>query len=99
MQVTASDLYVYQRPSQCDRRIYLRHHGEEEVPPSPYEEVIRRLGERHEKGHLATFPAFVDLSPGIRQERERRTQEVVAFHRTDGGQHPVGQVLRLRADV
>lgn len=73
--MTASDFYAYHRPSQCDLRIYLRHHREAESPPGPYEEVMRRLGERHEKAHLATFSTFVDLSGGTRQERERRTQE------------------------
>ena len=77
MQVTASDIYGYYRPSECNLRIYLRHNGEAEAPPSPYEEVMRRLGERHEKAHLATFPTFVDLSAGTRHEREQRTQEEV----------------------
>lgn len=56
MRLIASDFYTFYRPSECDLRVYLRHKGIAEAPPSPYEEVLRRLGERHEKAHLATFP-------------------------------------------
>jgi hypothetical protein len=38
---------------------------------------VRRLAERHEQAHLATFPTVVDLSAGTREDRERRTQEAV----------------------
>lgn len=75
--LVASDFYSYYRPSKCELRIYLRHHGEKEDAPSPYDEVLRRLGERHERAHLATFPEFVDLSSGTREERERRSREEV----------------------
>jgi len=44
--MTPSDFYTFFRPQKCDDRIYLKHQGLEEVPLSPYEEVIRRLGER-----------------------------------------------------
>lgn len=77
MRVTASDFYTYYRPSECELRIYLRHRGEEEAPLGPFEEVVRRLAERHEQAHLATFPTVVDLSAGTREDRERRTQEAV----------------------
>ena len=61
MRLTASDVYTYFRPTECDLRVYLKHKGAEESPPSPYEEVIRLLGDRHEKAHLATFPTAIDL--------------------------------------
>ncbi len=77
MRVVASDFVSYYRPSECKLRVYLRHHGEPEDPASPYQEILRRLGERHERAHLATFPAVVDLSLGSFAERKRRTQEGV----------------------
>lgn len=78
MILTATDFYTYLRPSKCDLRIYLKHWGEEEAPPGPYEEVLRRLGIRHEQSHLKTFPEYIDLSPGTIDQRERRTNEAVA---------------------
>jgi len=77
MRLTASDFYSYFRPAKCDLRVYLRHHGEAEAPPSPYEEVLLRLAERHEKTHLQTFPEVLDLSSFPWKERWRRTVEAV----------------------
>jgi predicted RecB family nuclease len=33
-----------------------------EAEPSPYAEMLKRLGQRHERGHLETFEVFEDLS-------------------------------------
>lgn len=78
MQVNASDYYAYIRPSKCSLRVFLRHAGAPEGEPSPYESVIRRLGEHHEQSQLATFPDAVDLSSGGLEDRQRRTLEAVA---------------------
>ena len=67
MRLTASDFYRYYRPSKCELRIYLREQGIAQQPPSAYEEVLLRLGPRHEERHLATFPSFVDLREGTTQ--------------------------------
>lgn len=77
MRLTASDIYTYQRPSPCGARVYLKARGEPEGEPSPYEQVLRRLGERHEQAHLATFPSLLDLRPGTTEERQQRTLAAV----------------------
>jgi predicted RecB family nuclease len=77
IRLTASDFYTYFRPSACRNRIYLKQIGKEEAPPSPYEEVLIRLGERHEASHLASFPECVDLREGGLEEREQKTKEAV----------------------
>ena len=76
VRLTASDFYTFFRPSKCESRIYLKHTGKEEAPPGPYEQVLFRLGDRHERSHLITFPEFADLSEGTLKEREQRTKEV-----------------------
>jgi uncharacterized protein len=73
--ITATDLLTYYRPSPCERRVYLRAHGEPEELPSPFDEVLQRLGIRHETSHLQTLGEFVDLSPVPLADRSRRTQE------------------------
>lgn len=78
VRLTASDIYTYHRPSKCELRVYLRHHGEQEAPPSPYEEILRELGEKHEATHLQTFTKYVDLSLAALEEGARRTKEEVA---------------------
>ena len=77
MQLTASDFHSHFRPSECDLRIFLLHRGETEASPNPYEEVLHRLGIRHEKDHLSTFPAFVDLSSGAISDRQRWTADAL----------------------
>jgi len=62
MQLTASDIYLHLRPAECDLRVYLKEQGVVGAEPSPYAEVLKRLGQRHEQQHLKTFPDIIDLS-------------------------------------
>lgn len=55
MRLQASDICNYFRPSCCEAHVHLRHRGEEEAPPSPYQEVLLELGRRHEQVHRETF--------------------------------------------
>lgn len=77
MKLRATDFYTYYRPAECDLRVYLKHKGEKEAPPSPYEDVIRRLGERHEKSHLSTLGPAIDLGSLPFDERVTRTTEAM----------------------
>jgi predicted RecB family nuclease len=79
IRLTASDLYTFFRPSKCEQRVYLKAIGKEEAPLSPYEELLIRLGQRHEQAHLASFPEYMDLREGGINEREQKTKE--AFKR------------------
>jgi predicted RecB family nuclease len=78
MRLTASNFVSYQRPTPCDLRVYLRHRNEEEIAPGPYDEVLRRLGLRHEKEHLATLGIFGDMSDTSLQEQVRKTSDAIA---------------------
>lgn len=78
MRMTASDFVSYHRPTRCDLRVFLRHQREEEVAPGPYDEVLRRLGLRHEKNHLATLGAFADVSDGSLHEQVKKTADAIA---------------------
>lgn len=77
MNLTASDIYSLHSPSKCPGRVYYRQHGYEEAAPGPFEQVIFRLAERHEREHLGTFPHAVDLSEGPISERSRRTLDAI----------------------
>jgi predicted RecB family nuclease len=61
MLLTPSDIYIRYRPSICDLRVFLKERGEPEAEPSPYERVLRTLGQRHEQRHVDTFPEYEDL--------------------------------------
>src|ERR1700693_5999470 len=73
MRFRASNSYDFYRPSKCERRVALRYREVPEAERSEFEELLFRLGERHEKAHLGTFPEVVDLSAGDDEARERDT--------------------------
>jgi predicted RecB family nuclease len=73
LKITAQDFYGLHAPSECALRVYLRAKGERETEPGAFEQVLMRLGQRHEANHLATFPQVVDLRPLALDERVERT--------------------------
>jgi predicted RecB family nuclease len=77
MRLTATDLYSYYRPSQCDLRPFLQARGEPEAPRSPYEVVLQKLGKRHEGAHLATLGSYVPLDQVPLGERFERTKQEI----------------------
>jgi len=77
MNLTASHIYNLYRPSQCELRVYLQSKSEPESEPSPYVQVLRRLGERHETLHLTNLKDVTDLREGSLSERIHRTREAV----------------------
>ena len=78
MRLTASDFMTYWRPSPCELRVYLHEKGEPEAEPGAFDEVMRRLGIRHEREHLATLGPHLDLSRGLIDERVGKTLEAIA---------------------
>jgi predicted RecB family nuclease len=78
MRLTASDFMTYWRPSPCELRVFLHEKGEPEAEPGAFDEVMRRLGIRHEQEHLATLGSHLDLSNVLIDERVKRTQEAIA---------------------
>lgn len=76
--LVASDFFALYRPSECERRVWLRAQGVEEAPPSAYSRVLMGLGLEHERRHLERFPDHVDLGNLPWAERVERTAELVA---------------------
>ncbi|HXN18468.1 MAG TPA: TM0106 family RecB-like putative nuclease [Candidatus Binatus sp.] len=79
MRLIASDFITHHRPSLCELRVWLRHRDEPERDTSVFEEVLHRLGERHEREHLATMGECANLSGLTEDERIKRTLEAIAF--------------------
>jgi predicted RecB family nuclease len=91
----ATDFFGLYRPSKCRLRVWLVEQGLPEAPPSPYTEVLMRLGREHERRHLSLFPQALDLSAGTLEERAKRTHEALA-----AGERVIYQgVLRAEATV
>lgn len=53
-------------------------HGEPLPPASDFDLLLKDLGDRHEKEHLASFPRHKDLSDGNIADRAQRTKASVA---------------------
>ena len=48
-----------------------------EGPPGPFAEILFKLGDRHEKAHLTTFPEYTDLSKRTFEDRLIKTQKEI----------------------
>jgi hypothetical protein len=75
MRLTATDFVSNHRPTRCDLRVFLRYQQEQEAEPGPYEIVLRRLGLKHERSHLATLGTFTDASAASVDEQVKKTAE------------------------
>jgi hypothetical protein len=49
MRLIATDIIAQYRPNPCDLRVWLRHQGEPQRDPTEFEEVLYRLGDRHDQ--------------------------------------------------
>jgi predicted RecB family nuclease len=78
MRLIATDIITRYRPNPCDLRVWLRHQGEPQREPTEFEQVLYRLGDRHEREHLATLGLYLDLSRLAEEERVRKTREAIA---------------------
>lgn len=78
LRLTPTDIASYYRPSACDRRVLLRYRGQKEAEPSAYDEVLRRLGQRHELCHARTFGELVEIAALPRHERVKATLEAIS---------------------
>jgi len=78
LRISASSHYSLYRPSLCERRVYLAARGVRQPPASDFDVLLKELGDRHEKEHLASFPQYKDLSDGNLADRVRRTKDAVA---------------------
>ncbi len=77
MRLTASDFASCHRPTSCDLRVFLRHQREQEAEPSAYEIVLRRLGLKHERDHLATLGTSVNVSAASLEEQVKKTADSI----------------------
>jgi predicted RecB family nuclease len=53
-------------------------HGVRQPPASDFDILLKDLGDRHEKEHLAAFAQYKDMSDGNLADRARRTKDAVA---------------------
>src|ERR1019366_3458985 len=74
MRLTTSDIYTLHRPTFCPLRVYLSEHNVPDAKRSAFEQILRTMGERHERTHLATLGAYEDLSTTPPEQRLQSTK-------------------------
>lgn len=79
--IKPSNFYSLYRPSKCAFRLFLQQKGVEPATPGAFEQVLFRLGQRHEKNHLSTFPEVSDLTgrPAEKTLEEIRKESPVIY--------------------
>ena len=77
MDLSATDIYTLQRPSQCGLRVYLLAKGEEPAPPSEMDQTLMEMGKAHEQSHLETLGDYVRPSGFSLEERAADTRRLV----------------------
>jgi len=80
MKLTVHNIYDYYSSTPCEKRLYYRFKGEKEAPLSPFEEVIIRLGEKHEKNHINSLGEFFDVSSILSDQQASSTLELIQKH-------------------
>ena len=78
MDLSPATIYALHCPSPCELRPWLLAHEVPEAEPGAYQQVLVRLGRRHEAKHLAGLGPIADLSGGTFAERIGRTGESIA---------------------
>lgn len=78
MRLTASDLYDYFCRSKCPLRVVLKAEGIPMVEPGPYEQILQRMGQQHERDYLSKLPSVLDLSQVPHLQRAPRSRQAVA---------------------
>ena len=78
MQINASFVHQYYQPQRCDFRPFLVTKGESQEEPGPYEQVLFRLGQRHETEYLARLGEYLDLQGGDLVDRANRTLTAIS---------------------
>jgi len=75
--LSAATIYSLYCPSLCELRPWLLAHGVQEADPGAYQQVLVRLGQRHESSHLVELGDVTDLSEVTFEERIDRTRKLI----------------------
>jgi predicted RecB family nuclease len=77
MKISASDIYSLYAPSYCEKRLFYRYKNEKEKPLGPFQELIIKLGNKHEREHVKQLGAYTDLSQMEWAERTKQTKKAI----------------------
>jgi predicted RecB family nuclease len=73
MRLSPSDFATLYRPNLCELRIWLKHQNQPQRDATAYEEVLSRLGERHETAHLKSLGQPTNMTGGTEDQYVKDT--------------------------
>lgn len=96
IRLTPNDITALHVPKHCEKRAYLLAQRVEPEPPSPFQQLLFRMGQRHEAEHREELEPIVSLSGG--DEAHRLTETLAAV--VAGGDKALYQpVLRAETEI
>jgi predicted RecB family nuclease len=80
LKLSAQDIHRQYAPSECGLRVHLHGRRVAQSPPTEFEQVLMRLGQRYEATYLGTIPRAVDLRSLDFEKRFEKTIALVRDH-------------------
>jgi len=75
MKISTQIIYHLYAPYYCEKRLFFAYHKVKPLEPGPFEELIYKLGLRHEQNYLNTVGKYLDVSEGRLDERAVLTKK------------------------
>ncbi|MHC2994005.1 MAG: TM0106 family RecB-like putative nuclease [Candidatus Atribacteria bacterium] len=75
MRIPIQVIYNLFAPSYCEKRLYFAYNNVKTLEPGPFEQLIYKLGLRHEKNYLNSIGEYIDVSTGRIEERIAATKK------------------------
>jgi len=77
MKISAQIIYSLFAPSYCEKRMYFTYNRVKALEPGPFEQLIFKLGLRHEENYLNSITGYRDISFGKMEDRIELTRQYI----------------------
>jgi len=78
MRISTQIIYNLFAPSYCEKRLYFAYNNVKALEPGPFEQLIYKLGLRHEENYLNSIGECIDVSTGRIEDRIIATKKYIA---------------------
>lgn len=75
MRIPIQVIYNLFAPSYCEKRLYFAYNNVKALEPGPFEQLIYKLGLRHEENYLNSIGEYIDVSTVRIEERIAATKK------------------------
>lgn len=78
MRIPIQVIYNLFAPSYCEKRLYFAYNNVKALEPGPFEQLIYKLGLRHEENYLNSIGEYINVSTGRIEERIATTKKYIS---------------------